>query len=68
MQAAQPGQILQTDLYDRIVLKENSLWERGRTSCQKALEVASVSALFVLWKKVSVDCCVMFTEEKNEFC
>lgn len=42
MEAPQPGQILQTDLNDRIVLKENSLWERGRTSCQEELEGANV--------------------------
>lgn len=35
MEAPQPAQILQTDLNDGIVLKENSLWERGRTSCQE---------------------------------
>lgn len=35
MEAAQPGQILQPDLYDRIVLQENSLWKRGKTFCQK---------------------------------
>lgn len=42
MEAPQPGQILQTDLNDRVVLKENSLWERGRTSCQEELEGANV--------------------------
>lgn len=40
MQAPQPGQILQADLNDRIVLEENSLWERGRTSCQEESEGA----------------------------
>lgn len=42
MEAPQPGQILQTDLNDGVVLKENSLWERGRTSCQEELEGANV--------------------------
>lgn len=29
MEAAQPGQILQPDLHNRIVLQENGLWEWG---------------------------------------
>lgn len=64
MEAAQPGQVLQPDLHDRIVLQENSLRERGKTSCQKDAGGERIKAFGLLVEES--ECCVMFTQEKNE--
>lgn len=40
MEAAQPGQILQPDLYNHIVLQENSLWGEERHAVKKASVVS----------------------------